>query len=77
MWTWLKRRRLRVGLELVSWPDRHVRQDWLIVDLSRTADGVVGVRRRRYGVYRSPEPPPYDEDVEFVSIAVLPAIRSR
>jgi len=70
MFAWLKRRRLRVGREVVRWPAKDLREDLLITDLSRLSEGLVGVRRRRYGVYRRQgPPPPYPEEVEFVDLS--------
>jgi hypothetical protein len=70
MLSWLKKRRLHVGREVVRWPAKDLREDLLIADLSRLGEGLVGVRRRRYGVYRLVgPPPPYPEQVEWIGLS--------
>jgi hypothetical protein len=50
-WQWLQRRLVRVGGEITHWPMRDVRQDYVVVDVSRgKSEGRVGVRVRRWGV---------------------------
>jgi hypothetical protein len=72
MFLWLKKWRLYPGKVVVRWPLKDVREDILIVDLSRLQEHLVGVRRRRYGVYRRSEPPPgYPAEVEFVDLSDL------
>jgi len=66
---WLiQKRRVRPGLEITHWPAKGVREDYLVVDVSRTTEGVVGIRRRRWGVRGAASPPPYPQEVEFISV---------
>ena len=70
MFAWLKKRTLRVGREVVRWPAKDLREDFLIADLSRLGEGLVGVRRRRYGVYRRVgQPPPYPDQIEYIGLS--------
>lgn len=64
---WLKRRSLREGKVIVRWPARDVRRDLLITDLSRLADGQVGLKRREYCLRGKTPPPPFGE-VEYISL---------
>lgn len=66
---WSQRRRVRIGKEVTHWPLTDVREDYLAVDVSRTAEGLVGIRRRRYGLLRREgPPPPYGDTVEFIPV---------
>jgi hypothetical protein len=72
MFRWLKKRRLYPGKVLVRRPAKDVREDVLVVDLSRLGEDLVGVRRRRYGVYGLNDPPPeYPAEVEFIALDAL------
>lgn len=67
---WLaQRRRVRLGLEITHWPARDVREDYVVVDVSRVGEGLVGIRRREWGVLGATEVPPYEEPIEFIPIA--------
>lgn len=63
-----QRRKVRVGLEVTHWPLKDVREDFLVVDVSRVAEGLVGVRRRRWGLLGRASAPPYDSAVEFIPV---------
>jgi hypothetical protein len=68
MLAWLKRRLLREGRIIVRWPSLDVREDVLVVDLSRLSQNLVGVKRRVYGVYRRKCPPPdFPSEIEWMS----------
>lgn len=73
MFTWLKKRRLRVGKEFVRWPMMDVRDDRLVVDLSRLEENLVGIWRRRYNVLQRGKklPPPYPDEIEYVHVRDL------
>ena len=71
MFEWLKTRRLCEGQVIVHWPLTDVREDVLVVDLSRLNENVVGVKRRTYGVMLRVQPPPYPEEVEYVGMDAI------
>lgn len=57
---------------IVRWPAKDLREDVLVVDVSRLTEDQVGVRRRRNGVFGRVGPPPaYPDEVEFVELATL------
>ncbi len=64
-----QRRRVRVGFEVTYWPAHDVREDFIVVDVSRASEGFVGIRRRRWGLLGSDGPPPYAAAVEFIPVA--------
>lgn len=69
----LQRRRVRLNQEITHWPVPDVRNDLLVVDISRADEGLVGVRHRRWNVLhrhhtRAPIPD-YSPEVHFISIA--------
>lgn len=67
MLMWLKRCVMRPGREIVHWPARDLREDLLIVDVSRLSANFVGVKRRVYGVYRRVSPPPeYPREIKWL-----------
>lgn len=63
-----QRRKVRVGLEVTHWPLMHIREDFLVVDVSRVAEGLVGISRRRWGLLGRASAPPYDSAVEFIPV---------
>jgi hypothetical protein len=67
---WIKRRNLREGKLIVRWPAHDLREDVLIVDLSRITRDEIGVKRRRYCVLRRRIPPAYGT-VEYVTLRKL------
>lgn len=63
------RRRIRLGHEVSHWPALDIREDLRVVDVSRVANGQVGVQRRVWNVMRfEGPPPPYPETVEYCTI---------
>jgi hypothetical protein len=68
-----QRRRVRLGLEVSHSTYRDVSDDFLVVDVSRVDEGLVGIRRRHWNTliaFRTGSPPPpYGETVEFIPIA--------
>lgn len=66
---WSQRRPVRLGLEITHWPARDLREDYLVADVSRTAEGLVGIRRRCFGTLGATEVPPYPEEVENIPVA--------
>ena len=70
LYQWLLQRRgVRLGLEVTHWPAKGIREDCLVVDVSRVGEGIVGIRRRRWGVFGSGgSPPPYPDAVEYIRI---------
>jgi hypothetical protein len=83
---WFEQRRpVRLGLEVVHWPACDVRTDYLVVDVSRVSDGLVGIRQRTWGMFgdlpsqieapsQREEPSnlealPHAEAIEFIPIA--------
>ena len=72
MINWIRKKRIREGKVIVTWPKRDLREDRLVVDLSRLDQNLVGIRRRRYGVLHRTKPPPdYRDDIEFVPLKKL------
>ena len=65
---WLRqKRRVRLGLEVTHWPARDVREDYLVVDVSRMDEGLVGIRRRLFSpLWKRGSPPPYDEEIVYI-----------
>jgi len=69
MINWIRKHFVREGKVIVGWPAKDLREDKLIVDLSKLSQNLVGIRRRRYGVLHRTKPPPeYGTDVEFVPL---------
>jgi len=67
---WLRqKRKVRLGLEVTHWPAKDVREDYLVVDVSRCDEGLVGIRRRRWGVLGNKHPPPYREATEYIEVS--------
>ena len=64
-----QRHRVRIGLEVTHWPARDLREDYVVVDTSRVSEGLVGIRRRKWGVLGTTEFPPYGQTVEFIAVA--------
>jgi len=72
MINWLRKKMVQEGKVVVGWPARDLREDRMVVDLSRLSRNIVGIRCRRYGVYLRGEPPPeYDDEVVFVPLRKL------
>lgn len=72
-WAWVhdrlrQRRRVRLGQEVTHWPLRDVREDYVVVDVSRQDEGLVGICRRRWNLLgrRGQSAPPYREQVEYI-----------
>jgi hypothetical protein len=66
---WLaERRKVYIGLEVSHRPGHHIREDYLVVDVSRLSEGLVGIRRRQCAAYCK-SPPAYSEEVEFIPVA--------
>jgi hypothetical protein len=67
---WVSQKRtIGVGREVTHWPAKDLREDYIAVDVSRAAEGLVGIRRRRYGVlHREGPPPSYGESVVYIPI---------
>jgi hypothetical protein len=63
-----KRKPINLGMEVVHWPLRDVREDLKVVDVSRLREGFVGVWKRRYNVLRHKAIPPYEEQVHYITI---------
>jgi hypothetical protein len=64
-----QRRKVYLNLEITHWPARDLREDYLIVDVSRIEEGLVGIRKRCWCVMRSGRAkPPYSDEVEFISV---------
>ncbi|MBC7772707.1 MAG: hypothetical protein H7210_09460 [Pyrinomonadaceae bacterium] len=69
LWEWvLQRRSVRLGMETTHWPGFDLREDSIVVDVSRVDEGLVGIRRRRWGVYGGGPMPPYPDTVEYISL---------
>jgi hypothetical protein len=66
-----KRKPVKLGMEVVHWPLRDLREDLKVVDLSRLNEGLVGVWKRRYNVLRLKAVPPYEEQVSYITVADL------
>lgn len=67
---WLiQMRPVRLGQHVVHWPAKDIREDYLVVDVSRIHEGLVGIQRRRWGIlgWRG-ELPVFSDTVEFISI---------
>jgi hypothetical protein len=72
MINWIRRRMLREGKVVVSWPACDLREDRLVVDLSRVDQNIVGIQRRQYNVLRQKDSPPlYPETVEYILLNEL------
>ena len=66
---WLMQKRpVRLGQQVVHWPAKDLREDYLVADISRLNEGLVGVKRRRWGTFGGNNPPPFPEAVEFMSL---------
>lgn len=66
-------RHLAIGKEINSWSAYDVRKDYLIADLSRLNEELVGVRTREYGVLHRTKPPPeFSDEIEYISVWSLP-----
>ena len=69
---WLRKKMIRKGKVIVCWPAKDLREDRMVVDVSKLDQNIVGFRCRRYGVYRRSEPPPeYDNKIVFVPLKKL------
>jgi hypothetical protein len=55
-----------VGKEIIHWPAKGIREDIVVVDLSRIADELIGVKRRPYGM------PEFPDGTEYCSVWALP-----
>ena len=72
MWVeeWLRqRRKVRVGLEVTHWPYHDLREDYVVVDVSRLDERLVGIRRRIWDMLGGKSAPPYTDAVDFIPIA--------
>ena len=64
---WLMRRRgVRLGQGVTHFPARDVREDYIVVDVSRLQEGLVGIRRRTWYLRGGREAPPFSEDIEYI-----------
>ncbi len=69
---WFRKRFIREGKVIVTWPAKDLREDRLVVDLSKLDENLVGIRRRQYGVFHRMEPlPEYQDEVEFIPLNKL------
>jgi hypothetical protein len=69
---WIRKKFIREGKLLIRWPAKDLREDTLVVDISRIDDDIIGVKRRRYGVLRHASPiPEFSEQVEYINFDEL------
>ncbi len=69
---WLRCRRLRVGSVCVRRETRDIRAEFLVADLSRLSEGLIGVRGRRYSITREgSSPPPFPDRVEYIEVLAI------
>src|SRR3954469_8438084 len=47
----IRRKRYRLGRELIFWPAKDLRRDVQIADVSRLDDGIIGIRLRTVGCF--------------------------
>ena len=68
---WIAQQRpVRLGLEISHCPGRDWREDYLVVDVSRVKEGLVGVRQRSFCTMNrgGHGAPPYSETIDFIRI---------
>lgn len=65
---WSRRRSVRLGLEITHWPAHDRREDYLVADVSRVREGLVGIRRRTFNVRDVAERPPYPAEIEYIPV---------
>ncbi len=68
LWLYLKKRSLREGKVIVRWPAKDIKEEVMIVDLSKLNDNLVGVKRRRYNMMNHPMDPPSFGELEFLGL---------
>ena len=69
MINWIRKKIIRKGKIIVGWPAKDLREDKVVVDLSKLDENLVGIRRRQYGVLHRTEPvPDFSEEVEYLPI---------
>jgi hypothetical protein len=65
-----KKRPVTIGLEVSYWPAKDLREDYLVVDLSRRHEGLIGIRRRRWCVLgHTGEFPPDADAIEYLTVS--------
>ena len=68
----IKKLFIKEGKVITKWPAKDLREDILIVDISRLKENIVGVKRRKYGVYKRTESVPgYSDEIENININEL------
>jgi hypothetical protein len=66
---WLMQKRpVRLGQVVIHWPAKDLREEYLVADVSRLNEGLVGVKRRRWGTLGECKSPPFPEAVDFISL---------
>lgn len=61
-------RTIRVGTIVSHHPALDMREDRVVVDVSRLGEGLVGIKRRRQGMLGTPPPSAWSEAVEFITV---------
>ncbi len=64
----IRSREVRLGQRIRRWSEPDVEEELRVVDISRLADGLVGVQRRTWNVLYGETEPAFSESVEFCSI---------
>ena len=68
----IKKLFIKEGKVITKWPAKDLREDILVVDISRLKENIVGVKRRKYCVYKRTEPvPDYSDEIENININEL------
>ncbi|WP_425615835.1 hypothetical protein NA78x_005767 [Anatilimnocola sp. NA78] len=62
-------RKVSLGLQLRRWVKPDVLEEIQAVDVSRLADGLVGVVRRQWNVLYHKDPPAFPQEIEFCTIS--------